>query len=514
MTAGRPTAPTRPVVLAGRGVTKAYGATHALRGVDLEVHQGEVLALIGENGAGKSTLMKILSGVEQPSSGTVELDGQPVLLASPAQAVALGVAIIHQELSLCPNLSVVDNIFLGRELAGPTGVARRREREATRAVLERLGEEIDPGALVGDLSLGQQQLVEIARALDEDARVLIMDEPTSALSASEVEVLFSVIRDLTSRGVAVVYISHHMDECLEVADTAVVLRDGRLVASRPVAEVDLPWIVRTMAGRDQSDLFPAITASPGQVVLQVEDLVVPDPANPSRLAVDTVSLSVREGEVVAVYGLMGAGRTELLETLAGRHRPAAGRILLDGRDVTATSVADRIDQGVVLAPEDRQADGLVQVMSVGSNMSLAALRRLTRAGTIHRRREAAEVGRGIEAVRVKTESASAPITSLSGGNQQKVVLAKVLMTAPRLVLLDEPTRGVDIGARSDIFATTAQIAGSGAGVLLATSELAEALQASTRLLVMARGRLVAELDPCTATRDQVMAATGEQLRTA
>ncbi|WP_139738199.1 sugar ABC transporter ATP-binding protein [Actinomyces wuliandei] len=514
MTAGRPTAPTRPVVLAGRGVTKAYGATHALRGVDLEVHQGEVLALIGENGAGKSTLMKILSGVEQPSSGTVELDGQPVLLASPAQAVALGVAIIHQELSLCPNLSVVDNIFLGRELAGPTGVARRHEREATRAVLERLGEEIDPGALVGDLSLGQQQLVEIARALDEDARVLIMDEPTSALSASEVEVLFSVIRDLTSRGVAVVYISHHMDECLEVADTAVVLRDGRLVASRPVAEVDLPWIVRTMAGRDQSDLFPAITASPGQVVLQVEDLVVPDPANPSRLAVDTVSLSVREGEVVAVYGLMGAGRTELLETLAGRHRPSAGRILLDGRDVTATSVADRIDQGVVLAPEDRQADGLVQVMSVGSNMSLAALRRLTRAGTIHRRREAAEVGRGIEAVRVKTESASAPITSLSGGNQQKVVLAKVLMTAPRLVLLDEPTRGVDIGARSDIFATTAQIAGSGAGVLLATSELAEALQASTRLLVMARGRLVAELDPCTATRDQVMAATGEQLRTA
>ncbi|RJF40685.1 sugar ABC transporter ATP-binding protein [Actinomyces sp. 2119] len=513
MTAGRPTAPTRPVVLAGRGVTKAYGATHALRGVDLEIHQGEVLALIGENGAGKSTLMKILSGVEQPSSGTVELDGQPVLLASPAQAVALGVAIIHQELSLCPNLSVVDNIFLGRELAGPTGVARRREREATRAVLERLGEEIDPDALVGDLSLGQQQLVEIARALDEDARVLIMDEPTSALSASEVEVLFSVIRDLTSRGVAVVYISHHMDECLEVADTAVVLRDGRLVASRPVAEVDLPWIVRTMAGRDQSDLFPAITASPGQVVLQVEDLMVPDPANPSRLAVDTVSLSVREGEVVAVYGLMGAGRTELLETLAGRHRPAAGRILLDGRDVTATSVADRIDQGVVLAPEDRQADGLVQVMSVGSNMSLAALRRLTRAGAIHRRREAAEVGRGIEAVRVKTESASAPITSLSGGNQQKVVLAKVLMTAPRLVLLDEPTRGVDIGARSDIFATTAQIAGSGAGVLLATSELAEALQASTRLLVMARGRLVAELDPCTATRDQVMAATGEQLRT-
>ena len=502
------------VVLAGRGITKAFGATHALRGVDFEIRAGEVIALVGENGAGKSTLMKILSGVYGPTSGTIELRGEPVAFASPTEAVAHGVAIIHQELNLCPNLSVVDNIFLGREITGARGVAKREERDAARAVLTRLEEDIDPDALVGDLRLGQQQLVEIARALVEEARVLIMDEPTSALSASEVEVLFRIIRELAADGVAIVYISHHMDECLEIADTAVVLRDGRMVATEPMSEVDLPWIVRTMAGRDQSDLFPRILTEIGEPVLEIEHLVVPDPANPARVAVDDVSLTVREGEVVAVYGLMGAGRTELLETLAGRHRPASGRIVLDGQDVSHASVGERIADGMILAPEDRQADGLVQLMSVGRNMSLAALRVLTRAGRVRRGQEAAEVAKGIAEVRVKTESAQVGITSLSGGNQQKVVIAKALMTAPRMVLLDEPTRGIDIGAKSDIFSTMAKVADAKVGILFATSELSEALNASTRLIVMARGRIVADLDPRTATRDQVMAATGEQIATA
>ena len=503
-----------PVVLAGHNITKAFGATHALRGVDFEIRAGEVVALIGENGAGKSTLMKILSGVQPPTSGTIELDGEPIAFASTTDAVAHGVAIVHQELNLCPNLSVVDNIFLGREITTATGLARGKERVEALAALEKLEEPIDPDALVGDLRLGQQQLVEIARTLAEGARVLIMDEPTSALSASEVEILFRIIRELTADGVAVVYISHHMDECLEIADTAVILRDGRHVATAPMAEVDLPWIVRTMAGRDQSDLFPRMETTAGEPILRIEGLIVPDPANPSRVAVDDLSLTVSEGEVVAIYGLMGAGRTELLETLAGRHRPAAGQILLDGKDVTRAPIAERIADGMVLVPEDRQADGLVQLMSVGRNMSLAALRTLTHLFQVKRKQEEAEISKGIEDVRVKTESASIGITSLSGGNQQKVVIAKALMTAPRMLLMDEPTRGIDIGAKSDIFSTMAAVAGTGVGVLFATSELAEALGASTRLIVMARGRIVADLDPRTATRDRVMAATGEQISTA
>ncbi|MBM6979169.1 MAG: sugar ABC transporter ATP-binding protein [Actinomyces succiniciruminis] len=500
-----------PVVLAGRDITKAFGATHALRGVDFEIHRGEVVALIGENGAGKSTLMKILSGVQPPTSGTIELDGEPITFTDTTDAVAHGVAIVHQELNLCPNLSVVDNIFLGREIASPTGISRSRQREQAAAALARLEEPIDPNALVGDLRLGQQQLVEIARTLVEGARVLIMDEPTSALSATEVKVLFRIIRELTADGVAIVYISHHMDECLEIADTAVILRDGRHVATAPMADVDLPWIVKTMAGRDQSDLFTAITATPGEPILEIEDLVVPDPANPSRIAVDNLSLTVREGEIVAIYGLMGAGRTELLETLAGRHAAASGRILLDGKDISHAPIGERIDAGLVLSPEDRQADGIVQLMSVGRNMSLAALRILTRNGQVKRKQEAKEINHGIEAVRIKAESPGIGITSLSGGNQQKVVIAKALMTAPRMLLMDEPTRGIDIGAKSDIFSTMAEVAGTKVGVLFATSELSEALGASTRLIVMARGRIVADFDPRTTTRDQVMAATGEQI---
>ena len=503
-----------PVVLAGRGIAKAFGATHALRGVDFEIRAGEVVALIGENGAGKSTLMKILSGVHSPTSGSIELDGRPITFSSTTEAAAHGVAIVHQELNLCPNLSVVDNIFLGREIVTATGVSKAAERAEAVTALERLEEDIDPDALVGDLRLGQQQLVEIARALVGGARVLIMDEPTSALSSSEVEVLFRIIGELTADGVAVVYISHHMDECLRIADTAVVLRDGRHVATAPMAEVDLPWIVTAMAGRDQSELFGGIETEIGGTILQVEDLIVPDPANPSRVAVDTLSLTVREGEIVAIYGLMGAGRTELLETLAGRHRPASGRILLGGRDVTGSSIGERIADGMILAPEDRQADGLIQLMSVGRNMSLAMLRMLTRRGRVMRGQEDREVDRGIAQVRIKTESPRIGITSLSGGNQQKVVIAKALMTAPRLLLMDEPTRGIDIGAKSDIFSTMATVASKKVGILFATSELAEALHASTRLIVMARGRIVADLDPRRATRDQVMAATGEQISTA
>ena len=505
MTAQAPVLP--DVVLEARGVAKVYGGTHALRGVDFEVRRGHVTALIGENGAGKSTLMKILAGVEQPTTGVIELDGKPVSFGSPAEAVAHGVAIIHQELNLCPNMSIADNIFVGRERTKGAFVDFPRQRERAQELLAHLEEPLDPDMLVGDLRLGQQQLVEIARALSEETRVLIMDEPTSALSAAEVHVLFRVIRELTARGVSIIYISHHLDECLEIADQAVILRDGSIVAKAPMAEVDLRWIVSQMVGRDESALFSPMPHAPGLPLLEVEDVIVADPDSPERLAVRGVSLTVHAGEVVGVYGLMGAGRTELLEALAGRNPVLGGRVTLAGTDLTHASVAQRIEAGLVLVPEDRQRDGLVQALTVGRNMALAAVNRFVRGSFVHGRDERSAVDEVSRQVRVKTSSQDAPIGSLSGGNQQKVVIGRALMTHPKLLVLDEPTRGIDVGAKADIFALMADEARKGVGVLFATSEVAEVLHACDRILVMARGRITAELDPRTANREQLMATS-------
>ncbi|MFV2022396.1 sugar ABC transporter ATP-binding protein [Micromonospora sp. LOL_023] len=497
-------------VLRTREVSKVYGGTRALAGVDFGIRAGAVTALFGENGAGKSTLMKILAGVETPSTGVIEMDGAPVAFRSAADAVGHGVAIIHQELNLCPNLSVTDNLFLGRERTSRGGLLDLRgQRRATAALLARLEEPIDPDILVGDLRLGQQQVVEIARAISLDTRVLIMDEPTSALSASEVEVLFRVIRELTGNGVAIVYISHHLEEALEIADDVAVLRDGALVATARASEVDLAWIVANMVGRSPDDLYPQLTAPVGEPLLQISGVSVVDPTNPARLAVDDLDLTVRAGEVVCLYGLMGAGRTELLEALAGRLPVRAGSVVVRGRDVTSASIADRIDLGLVLVPEDRQRDGLVQTMSVGENLSLAAIGRLRLGPLIARAQEASVIGKAISRVTVKTSGAGAAITSLSGGNQQKVVIGKALLTDPQVLLLDEPTRGIDVGAKADIFTLMAEQARQGIAVLFATSELGEALHAATRVVVMYRGRAVQVLDPTTTTKEQLMAASGE-----
>ncbi|MGW4792160.1 sugar ABC transporter ATP-binding protein [Nonomuraea sp. NPDC004297] len=492
-------------VLRAREVTKVYGGTHALKGVGLSLVPGRVTALFGENGAGKSTLMKILAGIEQPTTGHVELDGRPVRLRSSRHAADRGIAIIHQELSLCPNLSVTDNLFLAREIRTASGaVDRRAQRAATRAVLDRLEERTDPDRLVGDLRLGQQQLVEIARALLQDARVLIMDEPTSALTAPEVAVLFRVIGELTAAGVAIVYVSHHLDEALAIADDVVVLRDGALAATARADEVDLRWIVERMVGRDQDTLFPDREPVLGAQALTVRELTVADPAVPDRLAVDGLSLTVRAGEIVGVYGLMGAGRTELLEALAGRLRPLSGEILLDGEPLDRPGIRERIGRGLVLVPEDRQRDGLVQTMPVGQNLSLAALGAFVRGLFVSRRRERAAVARTIADVTVRTSGSTAAIGSLSGGNQQKVVIGKALLTGPRVLLLDEPSRGVDVGAKADIFALTAARARHGLAVLFTTSDAEEALHVPDRLLVLARGALVGEFRRGELTREELM----------
>jgi len=499
------------VVLTAHGIAKHYGGVKALKGVDFDVRRGKVTTLFGENGAGKSTLMKIISGVEKPTSGILELHGQEVSFDSTQEALEAGIAIIHQELNLAPNLSVRDNIFLGRELRTRAGaVDYAAESAVIRDLMSRLEENIHPNTLVSELRLGQQQIVEIAGALLSDAQILIMDEPTSALSAPEVEVLFRIIDELTSKGVAIVYISHHLEEALHVTDYAVVFRDGELVAQAPVEEIDLPWVVQKMVGHAVGT--PLATERPeefGDVLLSIRDLVVPDPMTTGRNVVDGVSIDVRAGELVCIYGLMGAGRTEMMEAVAGRMPISSGEVWLEGENLVGASIQERIARGLCLVPEDRQRDGLIQLLSIGRNMVLASIGAFTRRGVLHFGTEKARVERSALDTRIKMGSSKDLIGSLSGGNQQKVVISKALLTEPRVMVLDEPTRGIDVGAKSEIFELLAAQARRGLGVLFVTSEIGEALTSSHRIIVMARGRIVREFDTRTATRVAVMAASGE-----
>lgn len=496
------------VVLSARNVVKSYGNTHALKGVNFDIHRGRVTTLFGENGAGKSTLMKILSGIVNPTSGKIWLDGEEVRFADTNDARDRGISIIHQELSLAPNLSVRDNIFMGREIVTPTGVNFAEEARQARALLEELEEDIDPLTLVEDLRLGQQQIVEIARALSVNSRILIMDEPTSALSATEVEVLFKVIRDLTSRGVSIVYISHHLEEALQITDFAVVLRDGNITATAARKDIDLEWIVRNMVGENFDLGSPPEGYAFGDAALSIRELSVAGSTGDGGLVVDHLSLDVRAGEIVCIYGLMGAGRTELLECAAGRVRPVSGQILLKGQDVSHLTIAQRIAAGLALVPEDRQRDGLVQTMSVGENLSLASITSFVRGLFLSIGLERKLVRESIKAVTVKTSGGEATIGSLSGGNQQKVVIGKMLATNPDVIMLDEPSRGIDIGAKAEVFRLLAERAKTGLAVVYSTSEVGECLSIAHRIIVMSRGRIAAEFDS-TVSKEEIMAASGE-----
>lgn len=506
------TDPERPddvVVLEGRNIVMNYGGTRALKGVNFQIRPGTVTTLFGENGAGKSTLMKILSGVQKPTSGDVYLDGEKVVFENTTDATERGVSIIHQELSLAPNLTVRDNIFMGREISGPFGVDFKEEERQTRAVLEEMQLDIEPDTLVSDLRVGQQQIVEIARALSINSRILIMDEPTSALTASEVQVLFGIIRGLLSRGVAIVYISHHLEEALEVTDHAVVLRDGTITAHGDRDEISLEWVVHNMVGENFDLGSPPTGYEFGDEILQVRDLVVADKENPDRAVVDHLNLNVRSGEIVCIYGLMGAGRTELLEAIAGREPAASGEIYFDGKALGHETIGERIEDGLGLVPEDRQRDGLVQSFDVGKNLTLASLTQSIRRGVVSAPIETRRSEELIESVTVKTSGPDAMIGSLSGGNQQKVVIGKILATNPRLMLLDEPSRGIDVGAKAEVFALLSERAREGLAVLFSTSELNECLSIPHRVVVMSRGRIVAEFTPDMITEDDIMAASGE-----
>lgn len=502
------------VVLRAEGVAKSYGAVRALKGVDFEVRQGKVTVLFGENGAGKSTLMKILAGIERPSAGRLELDGELYDPLSPNDAVDRGISIIHQELNLCANLSVRDNIFIGRELRRYGTVDYATQDRIARDLLDRLEEDTPTNTPVSMLRLGQQQLVEIARALSMETRILIMDEPTSALSATESEVLFRVIRELTTQGVAIVYISHHLEEAIALADYAVVLRDGELVGSEPAANISFDWVVRAMVGRETELVFDRDAPMVGETVLSIRDVeVLSTQHGEGRSAVSGVSLDVRAGEVVCLYGLMGAGRTELLEAVAGRGVVVGGRVLLDGQDITEYSIPDRIHHGIGFVPEDRQIDGLIPQVSIASNLSLPSIYALVRGWFIARQEERERVSSEIRDLQIKTSDEALPPSSLSGGNQQKVVIGKVLMTRPKVLLLDEPSRGIDVGAKAEIFNLIFQKAQEGYAVLYSTSEVAEALSASHRLVVMAKGRIVREFDTAMATREEVLRSSGEAAST-
>ena len=501
-------APTSDIILEAVDVTKSFPGVRALDGVSLGVRRGRLLALLGENGAGKSTLMNVLAGVLAPDAGTVRLDGRAVNFASPRAALAAGIGIVFQELNLIPHLSVAENIFLGREPRTRLGlIDYRRLNAAATAVLRRLDLRVAPTALVDDLRVGQQQLVEIARAVSADARVLILDEPTSSLSAHEVEVLFGVIAELKSRGVALVYITHKFEELARVCDDVTILRDGRVVGAARFSELTREAIVRLMAGREPREIFQKTPIAPGEELLRAEDLTLAGEGVGRSCLVDHVSLTLRRGEVLGVFGLIGAGRTELLETLFGLHPArASGTIAVEGKRVTLASPAAAIAAGLALAPEDRKRDGLVLPMSVAANTSLANLAPALRAGWVSETREAAHIRPYLERFRVKTPSLAELIVNLSGGNQQKVILAKWLATGPKVLLLDEPTRGIDVNAKRELYAFIDELARHGLGLIVVSSELPEILALADRILVMCEGRVTAEFSRAAATAEKVLAA--------
>jgi erythritol transport system ATP-binding protein len=494
------------VVLRLEGVSKVYSGTVAVKQADFDVRRGAVNVLVGENGAGKSTLMKIIAGVEAPTLGRILLDGEPVSFSDAADARARGVGMVFQELNLFGNLSVAENIFAARELTrGALGIDHRLQERRAAEFLERLEAGIDPGALVEDLRIGQQQLVEIAKAVAQDARILILDEPTSALSAAEVEVLFRVIADLKARGVAIVYISHRLEELIRIGDFITVLRDGRVTGRARMANVDVGWIVRQMIGSPAKDFAKADDHVIGGEAFRAEDICLP------RLTggyeVDHVSLSVRKGEILGVYGLMGAGRSEFLDCVMGRRPHATGRIFIDGEAVAERDVTGRIRRGLALIPEDRQREGLVSILSVGANLTMASLSKFLIGFHISGAKEQSAIARAISDLSIKVADPAMEVASLSGGNQQKVVIGKALMTDPKVLLMDEPSRGIDVGAKAEVFRTMRKLAAQGLGVIFVTSDLGEVLALSDRIAVMSNGRVTALVDRAEATEESLVAAS-------
>ncbi|MFP2823291.1 sugar ABC transporter ATP-binding protein [Citrobacter braakii] len=482
------------IILRTHAISMLFPGTIALDSVDYQVWRGKVNVIIGENGAGKSTLMKILAGVQQPSSGEMSLNGNPVRFASTRDAAAHGIGMVHQELNLFENLSVAENIFLGREIQkGMAPINEAEQEKRTAELLTRLDQPISPRDLVGNLKVGQQQLVEIAKALAEDADILILDEPTSALSKTEVEILFRVIRELTRQGVSIIYISHRLEELMAIGDVITILRDGKFQAEAKVSDIDVPWIVREMLGSDPVSNFLEPGRTFGAPVLEAEHITCVNTAGSA--VVNDVTFNVHASEIVGIYGLMGAGRTELFECLLGTERNYLGKLWLDSKPVPQRlTTADRIRMGMSLVPEDRKRTGIFPISSVATNLTIASLwRRLQRGFAIARKDEEAVVASTIGNLSIKVSSPEVEIQALSGGNQQKVVIGRSLLTNPKILFLDEPTRGIDVGAKADVFRMMVQLSQQGIAVVFSTSDLKEIMAVSDRILVMSGGKLTADI---------------------
>ncbi|MGN6243739.1 MAG: sugar ABC transporter ATP-binding protein [Motilibacteraceae bacterium] len=480
-----------------RDVSKSFLGVRALKGVSLQVPESHVLGLVGENGAGKSTLMKILAGAYTADSGTVLVDGRP-LSAGPAAAIDAGVAVIYQELSLVPDMTVAENLFLGRMPARGGVLDRARAAREARGVLSQVGlTGLDPDRRVSALPLNVRQLVEIAKALARHARILVMDEPTAALQHDDILTLFKVVRDLRSQGLTIIYISHHLEEIFELCDSAMVMRDGSAVETRPIADWTEPSLVRAMVARDLDQMYPWRPRPVGEVVLEVEGL-----QRSPRL--NGASLTVRAGEIVGVAGIAGAGRTELLKAIAGAYPPASGKVRVEGKPVPLRSTRHGLRAGIVYAPEDRKAEGLLLEASIENNAVLSSLGSVSRGGVINfaaRRRFGEDV---VKRFGVRASGLRQPVGKLSGGNQQKVILGRVTGTGPKVILLDEPTRGIDVAAKAEIYAHVLGLAEQGAAVVLVSSELPELLGMSDRVVVMRQGRVVATLTREEADQETVM----------
>jgi len=487
-----------------KGITKTYPGVRALNSVDLEVARGEVHALVGENGAGKSTLMKILAGAQPMDSGEIFLNGQQVHITSPQKAMDLGISIIYQEFNLVPYLNAAENIFLGREPRAvlPGFVNFTRMYSEAQKVIDQLGVRLNVRTPVNRLSVAQQQMVEIAKATSRNAVIIAMDEPSATLTEHELENLFALIRSLKRQGVSIIYISHRLEEIFEIADRVTVLRDGHLVGTKLVSETNRDEIIRMMVGRELGEKIPKQPAEIKSPVLTVSHLT-------RKGILDDISFTVRQGEILGIAGLVGAGRTELARAIFGADRIDSGEIRLNGRPVEIRSPRDAIRLGIGLVPEDRKALGLILAMVVRENISLANLDSLTSLGFIRRREERSVATRFIEDLMIKTPSAEQQVQNLSGGNQQKVVLAKWLFTKSRVLIFDEPTRGIDVGSKVEIYHLMNRLAANGVAIIMISSELPEILGMSDRILVMHEGRIAGELNREEATQEKIMwLATG------
>jgi len=489
---------TSDVAVQMEGIVKTFPGVRAVDDTDLELRKGEIHALVGENGAGKSTLINILTGVYTADKGEITVRGEPVQIGSPARAEALGIMCIHQEPALVPHFDVASNIFLGREYTSPWGTIRRRKaQEAARDVLKRLELDIDPSTKVADLSIGEQQMVGICRALGRSPVVFVLDEPTGALTRTEVARLFNLLKRLRDEGVTILYISHRMEEIFELADRVTVMRNGKRIDTLPITETDTNEVVRLMIGKDLADFYPKHPVKKGTELLRVRGLSSGD-------AIAGVDLTVHAGEIVGIYGLVGAGQAELAYTLVGAREMSSGEIQFKGKPINVNSPAAALRHGIALVPRERRDEGLILSMTVKENITLAALQEWSRAGFINFAAEQRAAQEQVEALSIRTPGLGQEVRNLSGGNQQKVVLAKWLAQKSRVIICDEPTRGVDVGAKTEIYAILTRLLEEGTGIVFISSELPEVLSLSDRILVMFRGRVVLDKPTAETSGDELL----------